>query len=149
MGERAYAYLVGAVVVALVLWPLFRVPPVDSFPLSTYPMFSRNVAADSRTSIVQAMGVRVDGSRFSLPPSTVANDEVLQAHRTLARAVGQGVAATEGLCREIASRVAASDLSRVREVEIATFDYDSVAYFTRSAQPLGFHVHARCSIQPE
>ncbi|WP_437736117.1 hypothetical protein [Sorangium sp. So ce1335] len=103
--RRAYAYAVTAGFVLLMLAPLFRRPPVDSFPLSTYLMFSRG-RRDASTTVERAVGVDARGGRRPIPSRLVGSEEVLQAKATLAHSIRQGASAARALCRGIAARVA-------------------------------------------
>ena len=74
-GLRARAYLTSAVIAGAVAFLLLGVMHRDSFPVSTYPMFAAQRAAE--VSIAHAVGVGPDGARWPLPPSAVANREVI------------------------------------------------------------------------
>lgn len=149
MASRAYAYVVIAVVLAAVsypfTWPLSR----DSFPISNYPMFSRRLPEPTVT-LQYALGLEPDGTRHHLPPRLVANEEVLQARATLARAVSQGQGATRALCRSIAERVARhDDFTAVTEVRIVSGTHDAVAYLTGRDTSGREDVYGRCKVARE
>ncbi|MGK3965458.1 hypothetical protein WMF38_14935 [Sorangium sp. So ce118] len=144
--RRAYAYGVTAGLLLLMLAPLFRRPPVDSFPLSTYPMFSWG-RHDARTTVERAVGVDSRGGRRPIPPRLVGSEEVLQAKATLAHSIRQGARATRALCRGIAARVAEqSGQADLVSVEIRTDTFDAVAFFEGQEAPIDSKLHATCKV---
>ncbi|WP_437489021.1 hypothetical protein WME75_09910 [Sorangium sp. So ce1014] len=146
-GERkVYAYGVTAGLVLLMLAPLFRRPPADSFPLSTYPMFSWG-RHDARTAVERAIGVDSRGERRPIPPRLVGSEEVLQAKATLAQSIRQGARAARALCRGIAARVAEQDrYADVVKIEIRTDTFDAVAFFDGQEAPVDSKLHATCKV---
>ncbi|MGK3995904.1 hypothetical protein [Sorangium sp. So ce1024] len=144
--RRAYAYAVTAGLVLLMLAPMFRRPPVDSFPLSTYPMFSWG-RRDARTTVERAVGVDARGGRRPIPPRLVGSEEVLQARATLAQSIRQGARAARALCRGIASRVAGQPgHADIVKVEIRTDTFDAIAFFDGHETPLDSKLHATCKV---
>jgi hypothetical protein len=126
-----------AIVVLLVAGPVVRSPGNDSFPLSTYPMFS--LARPQQTTVSSAAGYDAAGTRITLPPSVVGGTrEVIQAAGTVAQAIGSGSSAE--LCREVLDKAD----TRVVAVEIVTETYDVIAYFDGEEEPVSRTVHARC-----
>ncbi|UJR85668.1 hypothetical protein [Sandaracinus amylolyticus] len=143
--ERAFVIVLSIVVLGATLSPLLRHPDEDSFPLSTYPMFSH--ARPRELVMVHALGLDDAGARTPLPPMiSAANREVLQSMATLQHAVRGGRARAQ--CEEIAARVAADDgLDHVVGVEIATDTFDVVAYFEEDrTEPLARDVHVSCRV---
>lgn len=143
--ERALAYGLSLLVLGAMLSPLLRHPDDDSFPLSTYPMFSH--ARPRELTMVHALGIDAAGERAPLPPMISAgNREVLQSMATLQQAVRAGRAAAQ--CDEIAARVLADgSLAHVVSVEIATDTFDAVAYFEEGrTAPIARSAHARCEV---
>lgn len=129
--------LFGMLVIVLVAAPAFGSPARDSFPLSTYPMFS--LARPAETTVSTAVGFGSDGERMTLSPRTISGTrEVIQAAGTVAQAISSGTA--DELCREIL----AGAPSTVATIEIVTERYDVVAYFDGATEPLERAVHARC-----
>jgi hypothetical protein len=129
--RRSTIIFSGALVLAT-LAPAFRDARRDSFPFSTYPMFARTI--DKRW-LLFAEGI---GKRASLRlgPELVANDEPMQAMRTLKLAAKQGGPALVSLCRRIAERVAASKShGSVRRVRIVRALFDPIGYFEVLAGP--------------
>ena len=142
---RAFAYGVSLVLVALVISPALRDPPVDSFPLSDYPMFSHGRPSPEMT-ITHAHGVSASGEREPLSPMiSSGNREVLQSMMTISNEVHGGRAAL--FCLEIAERVVAdSDLDHIESIELLTSTFDSVAYFEHGPEPLSRELHHRCQV---
>ena len=127
----------GAVIVLLVAAPAVRPPSDDSFPLSTYPMFS--LARPQQTTVSSAAGFDAAGTRLRLSPRVVGGTvEVIQAVGTVAQAIGAGT--TVELCREVLAEAP----DAVVAVEIVTETYDVIAYFDGDEDPLASTVHARC-----
>jgi len=132
----------GALTLATVS-PLFRDARHDSFPFSTYPMFARTI--DKRW-LLFAEGV---GKRepVRLGPELVANDEPMQAMRTLKLAAQRGRPTLESLCARIARRVATSgSLRSVRRVRIVQALFDPIAYFEVLAAPEQRKVLQECRV---
>ncbi len=143
--RRVYAAIVSVVFVIAVLLPVLGDSRSDSFPLSTYPMFSG--LKDSMASIDHVVGVARDGSRTALPPESVANDEVLQARAIIRQAVRQGPDATEKLCQQAALWVYESRWEKIETVEVTTDRFDSLAYFDGDKSPTSSVLHARCVVE--
>lgn len=143
---RWYAYAVSAAVLAAVLSPLAREPQEDGYPLSTYPMFSRNLR-DPTMDITRAVAVTRRGETRPVPPELVANAEVLQALVTIRAAVRAGPRQAMQLCERIADRLArAQKLAGAREVRLVTQRIDAVAYVSGDHRTEGGRVHARCPV---
>jgi hypothetical protein len=144
--QRAWAYLVSVVVLAAMLWPLGWAPYEDSFPLSSYPMFS-NPRESAEMALKYAVGVSADGERSWIEPGLVANGEVLQARATISRSIKAGKAAAKKLCRDIAARIAArGTLPAVEEIRLVTGVHDAVAYLTGRDRVGKEKVHAKCPV---
>ena len=139
-------YAVPMALVALVVWPVFRDPPVDSFPHSDYPMFSRPRPDVVR--VTHALGVDAAGVREPLAPGVSSGHfEVLQSQAAIRLALRAGAEAAQGLCHEAAGRVAGSrDLAHLTHVELATSRYDVGTYFTGGHGPVARAVHTRCEV---
>mgnify|MGYP000860894298 CR=1 FL=1 len=143
--ECALAYVVSLLALGLVLSPLLRHPDEDSFPLSTFPMFSHE--RPRRMTVMHAVGVDAAGERTPLSPRvSAATSEPLQSLRTLELAVQAGRGAA--LCAAIAARVAAEDdLVDQQTVEVETIAFDAVAYFDEDPPgPYIRRLHARCPV---
>jgi hypothetical protein len=127
----------GAAIVLLAAAPVVRSPAEDSFPLSTYPMFS--LARPQETTVNSAAGFDAAGTRVRLSPRVVGGTvEVIQAAGTIVQAIGAGT--TADLCREVLAEAPAE----VVAVEIVTETYDVIDYFDGDETPRERTVHARC-----
>lgn len=126
------------------LSPLARHPDEDSFPLSTYPMFSRERPREM--TMTHAVGLDAEGRAEPLPPRlSSGNREVLQSMVVLQQAVQSGRAGAQ--CEEIAARVTAAR-PEVTHVVIETISFDAVAYFEEDRrEPEARDVHARCEVR--
>lgn len=144
--RRPYAYGLTLILVALVISPALRDPPVDSFPLSDYPMFSHGRPSPEMT-LTHAHGVSEDGARQALSPLVSSgNREVLQSMMTIGNEVHAGRSVP--FCREVAQRVAAEpDLAHIAYVELLTSTFDSIAYFEEGPEPLHRELHHRCRVE--
>jgi hypothetical protein len=140
---RAWAYVVSAAVLVAVAYPLTWDARDDSFPLSTYPMFSGRQS--SRAKISHAVGLTEQGERVILPPEAVANDEVIQAYETVRQAISQGGDSTAALCDDAAGW-AADHKSGVVSVIVVTDAFDAVEYFNGEREPSSSSVHAECGV---
>jgi len=142
---RALAYVVLAAVLAALLAPPLWPPARDSYPLSTYPMFSRD---RGRTSVVAtAVGRDDDGRTQRLSPELVGGaDEAMLAVATAARAVAEGPAGARRLCQQVAERVAASDRRDVVEVAVQVEHHDAVARFVDDAPAMRVERRALCAV---
>ena len=142
--DRVLAYLWGGGLVLLSLWPAVREPRVDSYPLSTYPMFS---SERGQPLIHQVVFVDRAGQRVPLPPRLVANGETLQAAASIERAADEGRAALWTLCRKVAEQVRLEDeFTSARSIEIRSVRYDPIGYFEHGKQPLESKRLERCRV---
>ena len=134
---------VGGGVTAAVLSPLAAMD-VDSFPISSYPMFARPRGQPTLYTVVARAA---DGSERRLAPSWLGSSEVLQAKVLIQRSVERGPEATRALCRNVAERVAAAaDAGDLRAVEIVRRRYDPIRYFVSGPEPLEQEQLERCEI---
>lgn len=140
------AYGVLAIVVAVMLAPPLWPPADDSFPLSTYPMFSTD--RGERSSVATVVGLDAAGDEHRLSPGLVGgSDEPMLAVATAARAARQGRAAGERLCEQVAARVAASGRDGLDRVALQVETYDPVAHFTGGRGRLATRVLATCDVE--
>ncbi len=140
--------IVTLVAVAAMIGPVLRQPPRDSFPLSTYPMFSSLI--EPITAIDLAVGIDTNGDDVRLSPELIAGtDEVIIAGSTLRQAVRAGTAAD--LCAEIAQRVADHGDSSVVEIQIRTDTLDAISWYASGdagRQPVERIVRSVCEVRP-
>lgn len=139
---RWRALLVSAAVVVAVTTPGVRmlVSPEapDGFPLSTYPMFTRDRGRVVEVATVIAESPRGKVERLS--PQTIAGtDQVVQAGVTVRRAVTAGAGASGRLCDEVAGRVAAP-----ATVAVVVERYDVIRWSAGDREPLERRTHAEC-----
>jgi len=147
---RLHAYGLSALVIAAVLSPLRldpQDPTQDSFPLSTYPMFSYDRGRIASVTVALAQGP--GGYEQAVPPSFVATSETMQALKTIAKSVRAGGRRARELCESIAEHVAASDdpaFARATEVALVRNTVDSIDYLSGDRTPRERRVHVRCAV---
>lgn len=126
------------------LSPLVRERGWDSFPISSFPMFSRGDVG-SIVALGHALLVTREGGRRPAPPAIVGTPEPMVAKNLVEGAIGRGDAAA--LCARIAGRAALEEPDAVA-VEIATSSFDARRYFEApdGKAPLSREVHARCAV---
>jgi hypothetical protein len=141
--RRAWAYVVSVAALALVFSPVLRPSQRDSYPLSTYPMFSYDRGRES--ALPTAVGVTVDGQLRRLSPELISGGyEPVRAFATVEASIGNGD--TAALCREIAERTIKSRAGDLVAIEVVTEVHDVVAWFEGQKEPSQRIVHARCSL---
>lgn len=147
--RRWWGVCVSLVMLGAAVYPALRDPPKDGFPLSTYPMFSHG-RKSPRARIRHVVAIDAQGKEVMVPPKMVANDEVMQAVMTVARAVKQKRAPQ--LCGRVAAQIhergELDGIVPVR-VEVRTDVYDAVAYFEGDTRPRRSKVHATCEVAPQ
>jgi hypothetical protein len=125
--------LLGLGVVVASAAPLLRAARDDSYPFSTYPMFARVL---DKPELTVAVGVTAARAELRLPPEMVANEEPMQAMRTLRQAGNGDRSALKALCSSIAARVArTAAFSQVRAVRIVRARFDPLTYFEGTPGP--------------
>lgn len=143
--NRAAVYVLSLAVALAMLSPVLRRPPVDSFPLSTYPMF-----ANPRPPVAEfdaAYGVTDDGDLETLSPTLIAGDPwPTLSVEVLARARVGGNRARSKTCREIAGRVAESSREDLVAVVLVRERHDVRRYFRGRERPLARTRLARCLV---
>lgn len=131
---RLFAYGWGMGLVLLSIWPVLRDPRADSYPLSTYPMFSER---RGQPWLHRVLALDEVGGQAPLPPRLIANSEALQAAATIRRAVQGGKRALKDLCNKVAARVGSDpDFSHVRRLRIQSVQYDPIEYFVGGPVPI-------------
>lgn len=146
--RRWYAYLLTAAVTLALLFPLTLDPfKGDSFPLSTFPMFSVKRENPKVWTLVAIDG---NGESRPLPPSVLGTEEVMQAAMTIRRAAQHKKRARK-LCRETAAKIADDpEWADATHVELLTLRYDPIAYFVEPDgpdHPVSRNRRARCRIR--
>jgi len=144
-GGRLVAYGWGLTLVLCSIWPAFRTPTVDSYPLSTYPMFSQR---RGQPWLHRMLALDDSGAPFPLAPKLIANAETLQAAVTVRRAVDGGKGAMKDLCSEVAARVSRDpELSKVRRLQIQAVQYDPIEYFVSGRVPMAARTLQTCRVR--
>jgi len=129
-----------AVVVVVVVGVVPLILNRDSYPLSTYPMFSSN--RTTREPVDTAVLIGADGEESRLSPLIIAGtDEPIIATVTVGNAIAQGTA--DELCSDISLRLDAESTGRI---EIITVIYDALEWFAGRRDPVQRLVHATCSV---
>lgn len=110
----------------------------DGFPLSTYPMFTRDPGRVVELPTVIA--VSPTGAVARLSPETIAGtDQVIQAGVTVRQAIVAGPGATARLCAEVAERV-----DDAHTVAVVVERHDTVAWSAGDREPLERRTVADC-----
>lgn len=128
-------------IAAAMLVPVLRRPPSDSFPLSTYPMFSSVIEPVRWVDL--AVGIDVSGADVILDPEAIGGtDEVIVAGSTVRQAVRDDRA--DQLCLEILDRV--DDRREVVGVEIRSDLIDARAWYDGDRHPIERQLTASCDL---
>jgi hypothetical protein len=137
---RALAWgSVAAIVVIVGVVPLAL--DRDSFPLSTYPMFSSR--RSSTETVDTAIVVDAAGDVIRIDPRDIAGtDEVILAAVTVSDALRDDTAVA--LCRDIVTRLD-TRLPEGAIVRIVTEKYDAIEWYGGDRTPLSTIVHADCA----
>jgi hypothetical protein len=139
---RAAARAVTTVVLsAAIVSPVAREPRWDSFPISSFPMFSRGNLG-SVVALGHAVLVTEDGARRPAVPTLVGTPEPMVAKNLVEGAIARGAAFE--LCARIAAR-AVGEAPDARSVEIVTSVFDTRRYF-EDPRPVSREVHASCEV---
>lgn len=142
---RGASRLLGPVIALAIVTVIGVVPVIldrDSYPLSTYPMFSsRRTAIEP---VHTAVLVDSTGTATRLSPTQISgNDEVIIAAQLVFRAIAQD--GGETLCADISRRVLASAESG-SSIEIVTERYDAIDWYEGRRSPISRVVHSRCRV---
>jgi len=114
----------------------------DGFPLSTYPMFTRDPGRVVELPTVVAVSATGEVSRLS-PQVIAGTDQVIQAGVTVRRAVAAGAGAAARLCAEVAGR-----LDGGTGVAVVVERHDAVAWSAGEREPLERRTVADCEAGP-
>jgi hypothetical protein len=142
--QRWVAYLTMGLVAGAVAFPLVRPDERDSYPLSTYPMFSYDLGRVSDLDTV--VGIDGTGAERRLTPTLIAGGhEVIHAAATVSASIANGD--TPALCAEVAARVA-RDRGRgsLVRIEVVSERYDVIAWWQGDREPRARTVHASCVV---
>jgi hypothetical protein len=142
-GTRFGAYAVSIIVVALVLSPVVRPGQPDSFPLSTYPMFSNRLGRTAALST--AVGLTATGDVRRLSPELISGGyEPVRAYATVDASIAHGD--TDALCDEIAERTRKSGAPDIVAIEVVTETHDVIAWFDGDKDADDRYVYAHCEL---
>jgi len=137
---RLWILVGSAVLLTALAWPAADPTPVDSLPVSNYPMFA--LPRDEFARFDLAALVDAAGTEHRLDPREVGGtDQPVQAVETVLQAIRAGT--TDELCDEIADA-----LDRSGTVEVISVEYDTIAWFRGHHEPVDRTVHARCPSEP-
>ncbi|MFT4975807.1 MAG: hypothetical protein ACI8S6_001700 [Myxococcota bacterium] len=118
---------------------------VDSFPLSTYPMFSK--PRPEHESFRYLVGIAPGGERQRIPSSKWSTGGWNQGRRQLDAILRSGPEPTMRLCAQVAEKLSRSN-SPVGEVHILMGEYDLEQYFvTGNHEPLSEAIFAICFVK--
>jgi hypothetical protein len=134
--RRRATLATSTIALGVLLWPAFDPAPVDSLPVSSYPMFARPKPRVSRFPLVVLRDESGDERRLDAH-EIGGTDEPMQAAMTVSQAIRTDTAPE--LCNEIAAGVGEHGT-----IEIVTAAYDAVAWFEGAHEPVDRRVHASC-----
>lgn len=137
--------MIGLVIVVAIVAVIGVVPLMldrDSYPLSTYPMFSsRRTAIEP---VHTAVLVDSEGEVTRLSPTQISgNDEVIIAAQLVYESIGRDGGVL--LCDDIARRIGEPP-SPSANIEIVTERYDAIAWYEGRRSPISRVVHASCGV---
>lgn len=149
--QKPYSYVVGSLVVLAILLPLAqysKATPVDSFPLSYYPMFTK--PRPDVSVIPRVAGFDAEGREIAIPMVLLGSERMNQARRLVSRAVAKGHDPSLKLCRKIAKRLAGSndpELRSVRELRVLKSRYSAKTYLGGDTEPMAQKTVLACPIR--
>lgn len=144
MQRRALELALSAGLVLLMLSALARPLTWDSFPISSYPMFSRGDLGRV-LGVEHVLYVTNDGKRTPVPSALLGTPEPMVATAIVDAHIARGTAAE--LCKVVASRMKErGSPAGVVAIEVATSWFDTKAYFTRTRAPKSRTIHAGCAV---
>jgi hypothetical protein len=123
----------------------FKRKPVDSFPLSYYPMFSAK--RGDHYSGQALIGIDHEGNRHHLRHTFAGSGGFNQVRRQIAAAVKEGRA--QETCETVAKRVARSKRyngPKLNSVQVVTATHNLNAFFAGDAKPVAETLHAACPV---
>ena len=150
--SRSAATLFSLALLLLLLSPIrenYAAQPVDSFPLSYFPMFSHDRGETYKTSYV--VGLTADAERITVPYRYIGSGGFNQTRRQLRKIIHDGGSAR--LCDQVAERVARSSrksFQDVVEIQVLEGRYVLDDYFIRQDKtPDKEKQYAACPVEGE
>lgn len=141
--ERSLARVVSAALVVAVLHPAVLLvvdDRHDDFPLSSYPMFTRDRGRTVQVATVVAVDGSGDVHRLS-PEEIAGTDQVMLAVTAVQQAVDGGAGGPDRLCAEVAQRL---DPMPASWLEVVVETHDAVAWAGGDRDPLDREVVTTC-----
>lgn len=124
------------------LWPAFGDLSDDSFPLSTYPMFS---SERGKPVMHKLVGFDSDGTSYRIEPELLGTSEVLQAKQLIDRVARKKKRARARFCAEVLGRAReSSDHPNIERIEMLRVRFDPLTYFVDGPEPIESKRLARC-----
>lgn len=146
---RKIAGWISAALMAVLLWPVtqnWAARPEDGFPLSYYPMFTKQRGAT--TVIHHAVAIDADGKQIDLPSYYAGGGGMNTTRRQMRKMVRQGRG--DELAKRIAERLeqrgTADRIGAVR-VDVVESTYDIQAFFAGSKAPVSRTTHGSAAIR--
>ncbi len=124
------------------LWPALGPLSDDSFPLSTYPMFSRQRGKPVMHKLV---GYDQQGASYRIQPELLGTSEVLQAKRLIDRMARKKKRARARFCTEVLERAHDSEEhAHIETIEMLRVRFDPLTYFVDGPEPIEQKRLGRC-----
>jgi hypothetical protein len=148
-GPRWRAGALSLLMLGLVMSPIvenWREEPIDSFPLSYYPMFTEKRGETTRVSYLA--GFDQQGHRHVIPYFLIGTGGLNQVRRQIPRLIDKRQA--NELCREVSSRIAkrqGEPFSSMIALRVMTGTYRLADRYVGEKAPISEYVHARCDVK--
>ncbi len=135
--------------ILLIVWPVrhnWTRKPVDSFPLSYYPMFSHD--RGGKADMTYLLGVAADGKRRYLPYQLAGTGGMNQVRKVIAKRAKKDPA---GLCRAVAEAIARGErsLPDVQTVKVVRSQFSFDQFFAGDQTPKTSTVLCSCNVTRE
>lgn len=118
----------------------------DSFPLSTYPMFSAD--RRGRVTVPHVVGLRADGQRVLPHYAHYGGGGLNQVRRQISRGIRQGraVAIAQSYADSLAAKPRTAEEKEIVEVQVVRSRFIFDEYFAGDTLPQAESMHARCLV---
>lgn len=132
--------------ILVIVWPVrynWARKPVDSFPLSYYPMFSHD--RHGKAEMTYLLGVSADGKRRYLPYQLAGTGGMNQVRKVIAKRAKKD---PTGLCKTVADAIASGerDLNDVQTVKIIRGQFSFDQFFSGDQTPKSSNVLCSCFV---